>query len=483
MPVLALAGSEQKRQAGALPGLVVRNLYVEPDPTNTVDGLVRLQRPGLAPLTTVGTGPINSIYRLAGLFDGDYFVHSGAQMWRVNSAGSATLLGSLADSRAQIAASANKLIAVNGSFAYSYDGTTWRTVNMPDGQPVQSVAFLAGFFVLAVLGSQRVYYMEPGESDPDPLSFFEAERLPDPLVTAAVSGDELWLIGEQSEEVWVPSGDPDAPFDRVGGRAYENGCLARDTLVQVDNALIWVSRDANVMLAQGPPQIISKPDIAEWLRTSQPSTMRAWPFKLDQHLFVLLTAGAQTWCYDVSTERWARWSSYDSDAFRAHVGVDLVAGDAETNQLYLLTPGRSNDAGLPIVREIAAMIETVGAPVRCDSVSLRAAVGNSEALQEPSGVTATGFWNDGAPWDDSALWYDTTPVSQLPRVEMRWSDDEGNLWTDWRSVTLGLQGQYRRPVVWRKLGLLRRSLRIFQFRATDDVEFRISHAHWNEAVN
>ena len=483
MPVLALAGSEQKRQAGALPGLVARNIYMEPDPTNTVDGMVRLQRPGLSPWVNVGDGPINSVFRLSGLFGGDYFVHSGTQLWRVNSAGIVTFVGGLANSRAQMAASANKLIAVNGSFARSFDGTTWRVINMPDGQPVQSVAFLAGFFVFTVLGSQRVYYMEPGESDPDPLSFFEAERLPDPLVTAAVSGDELWLIGEQSEEVWVPSGDPDAPFDRVGGRAYENGCLARDTLVQVDNALIWVSRDANVILAQGQPRIISKPDIAEWLRNSPPATMRAWAFKLDQHLFILLTAGSETWCFDISTERWFRWSSYNSDAFRAHLGVDLVAGDAETNQLYRLTPGRSNDNGEPMVREIAGMIEVVGAPVRCDSVSLRAAVGNTTELRQPTGCTATGFWDDGAEWDDYDIWYDETPLLRLPRIELRWSDDEGNLWTDWRSVTLGLQGQYRRPVVWRKLGLLRRSLRIFQFRATDDVEFRISHAHWNEAVN
>lgn len=483
MPVLPLAENEAKRGVGDLPGLPFRNMYVEPDPTNQVDGLVRLQRPGLELWQTVGSGPIHNVFRRVGLFGSDYFVHSGAEMYRVNSAGIASLVGTLASTRSQIANSGDKIIAVAGAFAYSYDGTTWRVINMPEGFPVQSVAFLAGFFVLSVLGGQRMYFMDSSESDPDPFSFFEAERLPDGIVSLGINGDELWAFGERGEQVYFPSGDADAPFQLIGGRAYENGCAARDTMVEVDNAIIWVSADYNVMLGQGVPQIISKPDIAEWLRTSLASSMRAWSFKLDQHQFYVVTAGAQSWCYDLATERWFRWSSYNRDDWRAHRGAELIAGDSASAKLYRLVPGRSNDDGEAMVREISGMVEVVGRPPRCDSVSLRAAVGHGSALQDPSGVVATGFWDDAAVWDDSAPWYDFPPISQVPRIEMRWSDDEGNLWTDWRAVTLGLQGQYRKPIVWRKLGLMRRPGRIFHWRSSDDVELRISHAHWNEAVS
>jgi hypothetical protein len=453
MPPLPLTGSERKQQAGVLPRLRIRNFYLEQDPSNGIDGLVRLQRPGLAPWVTVGTGPINAVFRQEGTFNGDWFVVSGAQFWRVNSAGVATLLGAVAGERAQIAASADKVMVVNGGFARVYDGTTFRAIIMPDGLPVQSVQLLNGYFVLTVRGTQRVFYMEPGESDPDALSFFEAERLPDAIVTAAVNGDELWLLGLQSEEVWVPSGDPDAPFERVGARAYENGCLNRDTLVQVENSLFWVTRDANVVLAQGVPQVISPPDVAEALRLAPADSMRAWFFKLDTHLFFVLTTANDTWAYDPGAGQWYRFASHERDTWRAHLGVELVAGDDVSNQLYRLVPGRSNDAGEPITREITGGIELTGAPVRCDSVSMRVAVGNT-----PSLVAA-------------------------PRMELAWSDDEGRTWTDWRAVTLGLQGQYRAPVVWRKLGLMRRPGRLFWFRATDDVEVRISHASFNEAVN
>jgi hypothetical protein len=295
--------------------------------------------------------------------------------------------------------------------------------------------------------------MEPGEDDPDALSFFEAERFPDPVVTLAVNGDELWLIGTESEEVWVAVGGVDAPFEPAGGRTYENGCLARDTLVQIDNALFYVARDGEVMLAQGVPQPISKPDVAESVRRADAVSLRAWAFRLDTHLFLVLTSNLATWVFDTVSQQWFNWLSWQTGNWRAHVGVGLVAGDSVSNALWRLVPGRSNDAGEPMERRIAAGVEVIGPPVRCNNVSVRVAVGN------------------------------TTSLTQAPRLELRWSDDEGNLWTDWRAVEVGKQGQYRQEAVFRRLGLLRRPGRIFEFRATDDAEFRISHAHWNEAIS
>ncbi len=453
MPPLPLAGNEQNRKAGALPRLRLRNFYVEPDPSNAVDGLARLQRPGLEPWVTVGLGPINGVFQQDGTLGGDTFAVSGGQLYQINSAGAATLVGTVADQRAQFAASAEKIIVCNGGFARCWDGSTFRAIVMPDGQRVSSVAFLSGFFLFAIEGTDRVYYMEPGETDPDALSFFEGERFPDGIVTLAVNGDELWLIGSESEEVWIGTGGLDAPFEPAGGRVYENGALNRDTLVQIDNALFYVARDGDVMIAQGVPQPISKPDVAESIRLADNASLRAWAFRLDGHLFLVLTHNLETWVYDVASRGWFRWASWQSDAWRAHLGTGLVAGDSQSGALWRLVPGRSNDAGEPMERRIAAGVEVVGAPVRCDSVSVRASVGN------------------------------TTSLTQAPRLELRWSDDEGNLWTDWRAAEIGRQGQYRRDAVYRRLGLIRRPGRIFEFRATDDAEFRISHAQMNEAVN
>jgi hypothetical protein len=149
-----------------------------------------------------------------------------------------------------------------------------------------------------------------------------------------------------------------------------------------------------------------------------------------------------------------------------------------------LTPGRSNDDGAAIERVVSAGVEVLSAPIRCDSVALRMSVGVASltAVQNYPGL-----WNDAAIWDDNAIWKDDARdqmgTDTAPRLEMRWSDDEGNLWTDWRQTSLGQRGQYRTPVVFRRLGLIRRPGRLFEFRATDDAEVRFSHATYNEAVN
>jgi hypothetical protein len=495
MPNLPLAGGEQGRKAGSLTRLKMRNIYVEPDPSNAVDGLARLQRPGLAPFVTLGTGPINAVFQQDGTFGGDHIVVSGTEVFRVTDAGAVTKIGDVADERAQIVASGSRALIISGSFAYSYNGSVFRIVIMPDGQPVASAAFLNGFFLLLVLGNQRVYYMEPGEDDPDALAFFEAETFPDRGVGLTVLGDELWILGTASEEVWALTGDLDAPFQPAGSRTYQNGCRNRDTVVNMGGAIMYVARDGDVVFAQGIPERIADPDVVESVRAANPASLRAWRFRLDTHHFYVLTSNLATWVFDITRPSWVRWSSWQREFWRAHLGTRLIAGDSEGGALWRLVPGRSNDAGLPMERLVTAGVEVVGAPVRCNSVSLRVAVGN--AVELGTGIAglgplpSLGVWNDDAYWFDGTIWIDESALPQevppqfvdQPRLEMRWSDDEGNLWTDWRPVSMGRQGQYRAPVVWRKLGLIRRPGRLFEFRATDNVEFRISHAQINEAVN
>ncbi len=449
MPAITLGAGETHRRLGKLPHLRQRNVLLERDPSNAVDGLVLLQRPGLAPFITVGDGPINGVWRQAGTFGGSLIV-SGAMLARVSDAGAVTTLGTISATRVQIVASATRAIIVSGEAAYSTDGATVTTLAMPDGEAVGSVAFLDGYFFLSVLGGQRVYYIEPGQDAPDGLAFFEAERKPDPIVTLGVLGDELWLIGSESEEVWTPSGDADAPVQRISARAYQNGCVNRDTLVDLNGMLGWVSSDFEVIVSRGAPEAVSNAAIVEHLRAADPATMRAWTYALDGHLLYVLTTDRDTLVYDFSTQLWSRFSSEDSDVWRAHLGSGLLAGDSQSGALWRLDPQRSNDAGLTFTRELSGGVEIVGLPQRCNSVAMRAAVG----------------------W---------AAVGVSPVVEMAWSDDEGVTWTEWQPKSLGLTGQFRAPVVWRKLGMMKRPGRLFRWRMTDDAVFRLSHITYNEA--
>lgn len=454
MSALPLGTGEDHRTYGRLPHIRLRNIFLERDPSNSVDGLVRLQRPGLAPWLALGVEPIDYIWRQEGTFGGDYLVASGGVLHRVTTGGSVTVLGSIGLGMPQIAARQDDALIVNGGSRYLTDGATITLVISPVGAPAQSVAAINSFYIIARRDSQIFDWIEPGATVIDPLNFASAERTPDDIEAVAVRGDEVWFLGRAGEEVWVPNSDPLAPFVRISGRVYSNGCLNRNTVVSVEDALVWVSPDREIMFAQGVPQIISSNALSERLRLSRAETMRAWTFKFDQHPFYSLTCDFGTFAYDFSMQVLCQLSSYDREDWLAHVGAQhgtrVVCGSSEAGKLWRMDPARSDDDGENLVREVTAGLDHSGPAVRCDSVSLRMAAG----------------------WSPSP--------SFEPRIEMRWSDDGGNIWVDWRPRGLGMQGQYDQKVVWRKLGLVKEPGRIFQFRMTDDAIFRLSYARMNE---
>jgi hypothetical protein len=69
-----------------------------------------------------------------------------------------------------------------------------------------------------------------------------------------------------------------------------------------------------------------------------------------------------------------------------------------------------------------------------------------------------------------------------PVVEMGYSDDTGNTWSEYEAESIGQQGQYRQRVEWRALGMFDDPGVLFRFRITDPVSFRVSGVGVNEAT-
>jgi hypothetical protein len=72
-----------------------RNRYFEQNPVLTDTPTALLPRPGLRRYLEVGPGPIRGVYSQAGSFDSAAFVLSGEQLWRVDTDGTTTLIGTL----------------------------------------------------------------------------------------------------------------------------------------------------------------------------------------------------------------------------------------------------------------------------------------------------------------------------------------------------------------------------------------------------
>lgn len=450
MPSIPFALGSSKRQAAHLPEFLQKNGYSE----RAADGgPILIGRPGWTIYSTLGSGPVRGVMSEPGAFGGDLFTVSGGSLYRL-----ATSLGGVSGAaRVYMAANTSLLLVTNGSTLYRYNGSSLATVAFPDSAPVVWVGRLGGYFI-AIRGadSQRFYWSTDGITW-NALDFSSAERKPDPLVGGLVIGDELWLFGEKSVEFFYQTTDADAPFQRIAGRAYSRGCIQRDTICLHDNQATWVGENRVVYKGGAVPERISTFTIDEKLQAASPDDLRAWAFTWSGHDFYCLTIGAEgTFVYDPAAQEWSDWASYGFNYWRAHLGCEfggrVIAGDALTGNLFELTDDVSLDGEDPIQREFTALMP-VDRPTKCSNLIVEAAVGQTRDL--------TGQGAD-------------------PQIEMTYSDDDGNLWSDFEAVDLGEQGNYRVQPRWTGLGLVDAPGRVFKWRLSDPSPWRVSRVAVNE---
>lgn len=144
-------------------------------------------------------------------------------------------------------------------------------VPTPDDVGVVSLAHIAGYIIAIPAQGQgingRFFWIEPGETTIDPINFATAERAPDAVFQVIVFGDQFWLLGQSTVEVWYMTGDFDAPVIRTQGVLFDRGTW-EGTGIQVKDSLVLVDPDGGVFQISGGVQRISTPDIEERIRKS-----------------------------------------------------------------------------------------------------------------------------------------------------------------------------------------------------------------------
>lgn len=407
-------------------------------------------RPGQTNSQVIGTAT-RKMWRQEGTLDGETLTVSGDNLFV-----GATDLGYVGSEGVQFAGAPDRAVIVASGQAWRTDGVTLHLIVMPDDvpgyvgipAPVQSVRFINGFFLLSVKDTQRFYWIQPLADDPDPLDFASAERLPDFIVSIALSGDEVWMLGGEGEEVFAVTTDTDAPFQSIIGRVYNAGCADIDSVCEIGSVLAWVSQARNVAVARGEPQPVSDDCIVEIL--SPEPWFKAWNFRMSGHAYYIVTTPSITLVYDFDAQKWYRWSSFGRDYWRpitgAQLGATVTCGDIESGQQWTLGFHVTNDAGEPMIREVSGSVDILGPPEGCKSVTLR---------------TVIGFGNGP--------------------LELKWSDDQGRSWSPWRQIPLGSTGHYGVDAIARSLGTMKRPGRTFVWRFSEDTPFRVDYAAMNDA--
>jgi hypothetical protein len=431
---------------------------------------VHYSRPALVTGSNLGTGPIRGVFRAPPAYGGGLFVVSGQTAY--NAASGASCGAIAGTDRVRWAASETQMVLVAGGVAYLFDGANFNPIANGALPPVSDVAWLSGRFIYMAEGADQFWYSEIDDAANETgLDFATAESAPDPNVGVAILNDEAVIFGTQSVEFWSVSQDPNAPFQPNVGRGFQRGCVSRDSIVFADNSLFWVGDNLVVYRVGSAPSRVSSSSIEDKLRQcATPGQITALALTFEGHEFYVLNVpGVGSYAYDISRVatqaqaygdsyqrgEWQAWASWGQPTFRGQVGVMMngvaYVGDNATNDLWTMQVGVYSDANGPFTRMASAFIKIEEGQPRCENIVLHGVVGQGPA---------------------SAGGAD-------PLIELRWSDDQGRTFSDWRAASLGRGGAYRTRAFWQRLGLLRAPGRLVQIRVSDPVNVVFSHIELN----
>src|SRR5690606_7764542 len=223
----------------------------------TEDGVILQSRPGLTSASVImGDGPVRALYRIDGVLNNGLFGVSGSSLYHED-----VEIGQVeGEGPASLAGYEDRIFVNSGGPLYTYDGTDFLTISLPENFLASKVVTGASRAIVIRKDSGRFYWSDILTSSIDDLSFATAENSPDKLKDMLFIGDTLILFGSETVEFWASSPDPDLPFQATPGRTYQTGIRDTGCATHYLDTWAWIS-DKNVVCVATPTQVISDPDI------------------------------------------------------------------------------------------------------------------------------------------------------------------------------------------------------------------------------
>jgi hypothetical protein len=439
--------------------------------------------PGLtSPLVTLTGGGIRGMYPIDTT---NSVVVCGGNVWKVDNNFATTLLGTIAnDSRpVQIVWNGTSIVVVSAGSMYSLSlsGTSSTLIRTTIG----SVDYIDDRFVATEQGTDFFVWSDVVSTTFNALSIQAANGAPDKMVGVKVARRTVYLFGTKSLEQWYDSGGADNPFSRIDGGFFEIGCVAKDSIAEMDG-VFWLSGDEKGAgsvwtVTGGAPRRISTPAIefaiAQW---PDMSDAEAFTYNQEGHSFYVLSSvsGNETWCYDITTNEWhQRAYLHSSGALyrirpRCHMyftNRNLV-GDWETGAIYGYDLDTYSDNGNPLPAIRACSTLQSGLEMQ-PHTSFQLVMDPGVGLTGGT-VAGSGFIGLLALMQAGAA---TVIQGQDPQAMLRWSKDGGKTWSNalWRSF--GRIGEYARRCIWRRIGGGRRM--VLEVTITDPVKRNVTGAY------
>lgn len=408
--------------------------------------------PGLRIFGTVGAGPIRGARNV----EGQLFVVSGTQLFRVSAAGVGTLLGTIPGSgRVSMShnqvAGGNQLLVVNGGSGFVWDTSTstFQQVIDPDYPGAVVADYIDGY--LAQLQPNRKKWFHSDLNTATSylgLDFYEAEALPDDIVSLLRVHAEIWIFGKQTIQPFVNTGAAEGTFAPAAGTVIEQGTVGAFTPAIMDNSAFWLGNDGIVYRANGYTQ-----QRISTFSMEQAIAKLNWPNAFSMtytdrgHKIYYLTfpeENGATWGYDAATKRWHRRESYNLPIWRVstltYFQNQWIAGDFENGRLYTLDWNYHAEEFSP----------GIDRPLIARRVTPYLHADQNRMFQAALEL----LMNTG-----------NTAINNTDHfVQLRYSDNGGRNWSAWKTKNLGAIGEYGKRVRFRRMSWLRN--RVFDIRVS-----------------
>ena len=383
MAVLPFIGPTYQNQSATADQELCMNWYVELlAGSSTPQKAIFLPRPGVTNFCTVPTFPIRGELSMQGrsfFVGGDvlYELELDSEAdWPSPTTPTATALnrGTVSTNRfpATIIAGgdgSNQLFITSGGNGYVYDLSA-NTLSFAVADADMG-AFLGGYFIRLHLASSTFAISDRNDGATwDPTQFYQRSLAADPWVSMSVFHGELWLLGEQSSEVWqnAPTSTSFNIFIPIQGATMEQGCAAPFSVARLGSSICWLAQNEQgrltVCRSSGYNAVPISTNAVNFAIQQQVDVELADAFAYqDQgHEFYVLNLpdANQTWAYDATTGLWAQrdyWNTttglsevarpiVHSVAFGYTLVGDRVTGDILRQDVRLTT----DTGGVPIKR-------------------------------------------------------------------------------------------------------------------------------------
>lgn len=448
------------------------NLYPERNTPESPAPYTDYPTPGLAVLATLAVpGPARGLYTAT---NGELYYVAGPNVYYVAPDWTVSLIGTIGTMESPVSMQDNGTDMLIGdgsanSYAVALGSRIFSSSPIADYFGASRLAALDTYLIGKMPGAATFFASDSGGITFDPLWVANKVGYPDPLVTLAVAGREIWLIGSVTTEVWFNSGAADFPFQRMEGPFVQHGTAAPNSVCQIGDAVFWLSTDRNggnvalIGKEYNATAISTMALHAEWTSYSDTSDAWTWAYQQEGHQFFVITfpSADKTWCYDISTGLWHRRAWTDGEGVehrhRAACGTFAyganVVGDWETGTLYRLDQDADTDAGDPIVRRrgFPHMVNDGDRLVYSKFIA-DIEVGRSEGTSAGSPVAIL-LGSPGLGF--GGILSSPSQPDTSPKIYLRWSDDRGASWGNPVARSMGATGQFLTSVQWTRLGMAR----------------------------